>query len=191
MTRRVLPWATGLLAAAAALLLVFLPRRDQDLSEQLQARGGKVTSSAAIGAASADVYLARGKTLQRLGDAALRSGDRLALRTVNQTASARFFMAFAIDAAGDVHWLFPAYNDAGENPEALELNAHQVARVLPETVELVDPAEGKLRVVSMLSERRLNVKEVEGRLRSLPAAPLDRVFPESTLREWTCMWRAR
>jgi hypothetical protein len=56
---------------------------------------------------------------------------------------------------------------------------------------LVESAEGALRVVSMLSDRRMNVNEVEGRLLSLPKAPLTRVFPEATLREWNCMWRKR
>jgi hypothetical protein len=188
-TRRLLPWATGFLAAAAAVTLAFLPARHEDAGEQVRARGGKAGAPVQVPVASADVYLARGATLQRLGDATLSTGDRLAVRVMNKTPEKHYFMAFVIDAAGDVHWLFPAYDDAAKNPEAPELPAQQEARVLPETVELVAPAEGKLRVVSMLTDRRMNVKEVEARLLSLPSAPLARVFPESNLREWTCTWR--
>lgn len=189
--RRLLPWATGLLAAAAAVTLALMPAQHEDVGEHMQARGGNAGASVPLSSASADVYLARGATLQRLADATLGTGDRLAVRVVNKTPEKRYFMAFAIDAAGDVHWLFPAYEDATKNPEAPELPAQQEARVLPETVELIAPAEGKLRMVSMLTERRLNVKEVEGRLQSLPKLPLARVFPESQLREWSCTWQNR
>lgn len=188
-SRRVAPWATGFLAAAAAVLLAVLPMRRDEASDQVRARGGN--AGARLAEASADVYLARGTTLQRLADTTLGTGDRLAVRTVNKSSEKRYFMAFVIDAVGEVHWLFPAYEDAASNPEAPELPAQQEARVLPETVELVAPAAGKLRVVSMLTDRRLNVKEVEGRLQSLPKLPLARVFPESDLREWNCTWRAR
>jgi hypothetical protein len=189
--RRTLPWTGGLLAIAAAFALAWLPAKNDGVDGQLRARGGNQALPLQVGALSADVFLARGKTLQRLGDATLGNGDRLAVRVVNQTSEARFFMAFAIDAAGDVHWLFPAYSNAAENPEASELLAYQAARVLPETVELLGTAEGALRVVSLLSDRRMNVKEVEGRLLSQPKTPLTRMFPESTLREWNCMWRRR
>ncbi len=162
-----------------------------DDTDRRQARGGSRERGGAAAVASADVFLARGAILSPLAGAQLHGGDRLAVRVTNKAAQRRFFMAFAIDAKGEVHWVYPAYLDAHTNPEAPALSARQAARMLPETVELADVAEGTLRVVSMVSERRMTVREVEDRLASLPTGALPHVFPESMIREWRCTWQRR
>lgn len=184
-------WPTlAMLSVAAALALVCLPSRDDGVADRIQARGGKADKLAER-AASADVFVARGKTLASLRDATLHEGDRLAVRILNPSAEPSFLMAFAIDARGDVHWLYPAYSDAASNPESLALGETDAPLVLRETVELDHPAPGMLRVVSLVSRKRMSVLEVEKRLADRPGKPLASMFPESSLREWKCTWSAR
>jgi hypothetical protein len=190
-TARMLWPGLAVLSVAAALALLCLPSGDRGDTERVQARGGNSGPVAERATASADVFLAEGKTLTSLTAATLHAGDRLAVRFSNPSTQAAYLLAFAIDSRDEVHWIFPAYSDGATNPRSLALAETRAPVMLPETVELDQPAPGALRVVSIVSRSSTTVLEVEKLLAARRGQPLERVFPESSLREWRCTWSAR
>lgn len=72
-------------------------------------------------------------------------------------------VVFAVDAADEVHWLYPAYERAGEDPSSVVLPPTTRERFLPSSVILERPALGTLRVVAMITDRSLHVSDIESR----------------------------
>jgi hypothetical protein len=183
-------WIGTALSVAAALLLIFL-RGDVLNKDLVQPRGGREPAHAALAGAFADILLVRqGQGLSPSGSV-LEATDRLTVRSGNKAEVEAFTLAFAVDAQGEVHWLFPAYVDEATDPEAVRLKAHTPPQVAREAVELEDPAPGKLTLVTLVSPRMLRVKEVESRLASMARAELSQVFPEARVRTWISTWSAR
>jgi hypothetical protein len=60
---------------------------------------------------SAEILIVRDKKVLPLSGQTLSSTDAFAVRTVNRLREARYLAAFALDAAGAVHWIFPEYTD--------------------------------------------------------------------------------
>ena len=79
-------------------------------------------------------------------------------------------MVFAVDSRGAVHWYFPAWTDAKENPLAMEIAHGDSLQKLPDAIRhpLVP---GKLRVYGLFTDHALTVREVEA---GLGAGNLDR-----------------
>ena len=181
-------WAPLALAAAVAVLVAvpILKRSGQGdaVDSQgpgepwIQARGAQTTSLARR--ASADVLVVRGKAVlgaepDTRGET-LRPGDGLAVRYTNLvTEGAVYLMAFALDAGGAVHWVYPAYLDAREDPEAVRLAPGARDKLLGEVTALTEVAPGAVRLVTLLSSRTRHVKEVErllaGAAVTAPVAP--------------------
>jgi hypothetical protein len=71
-------------------------------------------------------------------------------------------LAFAVDAAGEVHWLYPGHlSETSDEPAPrLETTGPQ-ERMMPEAVQLDAPAAGPLRLVSIVSPEPLRVSSVE------------------------------
>jgi hypothetical protein len=194
---------TVLAGAAAALILVPTAARlalrspagsagdgSAPVAGTLAARGSPNHEGRRLGA---DVWLVQGGRLQPLGTGqAVGEADTLAVEVTNLSGRATYVMAFACDAAGDVHWLYPGYTDAATNPASVAIADGVKARVLDEVVQLVAPAAGPIRFVTLLSPTPLNVKEVEARVasgkRSDGLAPL---FPGAVVREWNARWEPR
>jgi hypothetical protein len=84
------------------------------------------------------------------------------------TTGAVYLLAFAVDARGAVHWLYPGYTEAGQNPASLLLAPRRDETPLPETVVLDAPAPGPARLLTVLSREPLHVSDIE----SLPADKL-------------------
>jgi len=167
-------WAP-LALAAAAIVLVAVPvmrngERENGRSNGLQARGGGTKATLAA-RASAEVVIVRGKTLLGLEQdpaqpalpPTLHPSDGLAVRATNLVADeAVFLLAFALDAAGTVHWLYPAYLDARDDPAAVRLEPGMRQTLLGEVTTPTDVAAGPLRLVTVLSSSKArHVKEVE------------------------------
>jgi hypothetical protein len=126
----------------------------------------------------------------------LSPGDAFAVRFVNPGQTNYYLAAFALDAAGAVHWIYPEYADATTDPRSVLLPAAQQETLLPQIVEPDRPALGPLQVVALLTREPVSVKQVEEALRgdssSLRAARvLASTFSHPLIREWRSSWNAR
>jgi len=179
-------------ACALALAVVgprgtFLGRRGDGAPEEatgtFAARGGQAHGKSE---ALADVTVLRARRLGPAPERLLRDGDGMALKYGNPSARPFFLMAFALDAAGAVHWLYPAYLDAASDPEALLVAAHTPDRVADEVVQPDHPARGTLRVVTLVFPSSHHVRELESRLAGASSKDSVRsLFPEAKIKEWT------
>jgi len=95
-----------------------------------------------------------------------------------------FALAFAVDAGHEVHWLYPGFTAASDDPAAVALAASDTTRLMPETVVLDGVPAGQLRVIVMISADRLRVSAIE-QLRGdeLTAAALARRYPAAAITE--------
>jgi hypothetical protein len=161
--------------AAVAIVLVAVPVVKQagqgphPGTPGLQARGGGDKATLAQ-RASAEVLIVRGKMLlgaaqdpaQDAAQISLQPNDGLAVRATNLvTEEAVYLLAFALDAAGAVHWLYPAYLDVRDDPAAVKLEPGARQKLLGEVTALTDVAAGPVRLVTVLSSKARHVKEVE------------------------------
>ena len=197
--RRTAVAATLAAAAMGAVWLLASPRanvrppaseeRAPGVAGTFAARGGP----AAAQPLSAEILLVRGGRLQPLAGAAVRRSDALAVRVTNLSGTEAHVMAFAWDAAGEVHWLYPAYLDARTNPRSVPVAAGARDRLLNDVVQPDAPHAGPLRLVTLVAPSPLTVKDVEARLAETPArqrrtADMASLFPHVIAREWSARW---
>jgi hypothetical protein len=78
----------------------------------------------------------------------------------NLTGGAAYLLAFALDAAGEVHWLYPAFLDASADPPSSPL-APSASATLPDSIELDGVAPGELRLFTIVSPTPLSVSQIE------------------------------
>ena len=138
----------------------------------------------------------RAGQLLPLASQSLSPRDAFAVRFVNPSNQTRYLTAFAVDAAGTVHWIFPEYLDENTDPTSLPLPSASDERVLPQVVAPEKPAPGPMRVFSLTSREPSSVKRVEAALREVPArvsvaSALARLMPDALIREWSCSWNDR
>jgi hypothetical protein len=113
------------------------------------------------------------------GDTAFALGYRNLVRD-----RAVWLMSFAIDAAGDVHWLYPGYTTRGADPPAVELATSDREQMMQDSVVLERPAAGELRVVVMISPVALRVSAIEALHRpELARGALQQRFPDAAITE--------
>jgi hypothetical protein len=174
----------GVLALAACACLWLL--RPAAPVEHIAARG---SSHNALAPVRIEARLVRDGALLPLDGAELHAGDGITARYVNQSTRPAYLALFALDAAGAVHWIFPAYLDPASNPSSIPLAASQTSRLLEDSVEPEAPAPGRLRVVAVVSEQPLAVKEIERRLAG--GGSLGALFAGDLVQEWSSTWIAR
>lgn len=168
-------------AFAASLVLVVRSRHD-DASEFTARGGGTVqTLRRDVGVAvhaGADARV-------RLEDGTVIAPDALlAASTTNIHPRPARLLLFAVDSRNDVHWLAPAYTDPSTDPESVTIERGDRPRVLPTQVVLDHPAEGLLRIVSMVTERPLHISDVERRTgEALAVSALEQAFPDASVSE--------
>lgn len=99
---------------------------------------------------------------------AVRDGDHVAadaslgFTVRNPGRDPAYVGIYGISSAGRVGWFYPAYADASENPELVQLDPGEL-RTLPEQVALpLGP--GAVRVVCWRSERQWRVKDADAAL---------------------------
>ena len=99
-------------------------------------------------------------------------------------AVALYALVFAVDAAHGVHWLYPAYTRADDDPAAIALPPSDTTRLLPETVVLDGVPPGPLHVIAIIGADRLRVSAIEPlRGDQLTALALQRRFPTAAITE--------
>ncbi|HVJ94325.1 MAG TPA: hypothetical protein VM580_31270, partial [Labilithrix sp.] len=72
-------------------------------------------------------------------------------------------LVFAVDSASTIHWLYPAYTNADEDPESIVLEPTKTERPFETSVILEAPTSGTLRIVSLVTEQALHVSDIERR----------------------------
>lgn len=189
--RRRLPraaWAGGLAAAAAALLLVALPRAERDAGD-FAPRGAAVAWASKVGV---ELWALDGQRPRRLGEGdAVAPGDGLVASYSNLDQAPAWLLAFAVDARGEVHWLYPAWTDAASDPASARLEGATVQRALADAVVLEGVPEGPLRLVTVLSPGPHRVSEIEGAgAAGLATEQLRRRWPEARVEALTVHHRA-
>jgi len=95
-----------------------------------------------------------------------------------------YVLAFAVDARDEIHWLYPGFAAAGDDPAAPPLATSDATRLMPDSAVLDGVATGTLRVIAVVSADRLHVSAIE-RLRGaeLAAAALQRRFASAAVSE--------
>lgn len=181
--------AVTLLAAAAALSLV--PRLHHDDQGTFSARGGHMAPGP-----RRDVELQldairrrpEGTTLVTLSDASTTSdpspGFLLSYATVGARASS-FVLCFAVDREGTIHWLYPAYESADEDPVSVELPPGRLRQPLDTEAWFEHLPSGSLAIHAIVSAAPQHVSAVESlHGEDLEASALAARFPGSDVRTW-------
>jgi hypothetical protein len=185
-------WAR--LAAAAGLLVLVgvagtrLGRVHRNPGE-FQARGGPAAAQARFGA---EIVALNGGKLWPLAGRVLGKQDGLTARYWNLSGDPAYLTAFALDQAGAVHWLFPAWLDEHTNPTSIRVAPHSPIETSSEVVSPAAPAPGTLRVVAVMTTEPLSVREVERRLAGKSARDsVGQIFEKADVREWLVTWEGR
>jgi hypothetical protein len=171
---RRLAWLGLAAAAAAALVLVGVARPPPNRDDGFAARGAEVDWVRKIGV---DLWALEGQPRRLAPDDGLARGVPLVASYSNVDPAPAWLLVFALDAQGEVHWLYPAYLDAAADPRAVRLEGAAVRRALPESVVLEGVPAGALRLVTVVTRTPHQVSEIEG------TAPADRT-PEALRRRW-------
>lgn len=88
-------------------------------------------------------------------------------------------MVFAVDAAGQVRWLYPAHEREDADPEAIAIEPGVTDRLLPDRIEH-DLAPGRVVVCGVFLREPSTVKQVERALGGRAPAPGARVAVDGT-----------
>jgi hypothetical protein len=176
------PWAGGLAAAAALLLVVSTRGRAPDPAS-FAARGAPATASL-----SRDVGMqlyAQEASLRPLSSGSLIGpGTPLTAGLRNLGRQPAHLLLFAVDARRAVHWIAPEFTAPGSNPEAAIIVASPSERLLASAAAFDDLAPGPLRVVAVITAEPTHVADVE----ALNASQLDDTallarFPRAEIRQ--------
>ncbi|MDB4975619.1 MAG: hypothetical protein JWN48_3960 [Myxococcaceae bacterium] len=184
--RTVAVWSSSLAlsACAAAWLLLGTPRVDE--RADTQARGAAATDRPAV---AADVLFVRDAVLHPLSGAQLRDGDALAVRYTNVGDTAKYLAVFMLDAQRELHWIYPAYVDARDNPRSVALTAGVRGKLLDEVVAPEQPAAGPLQVFTVVTSAPLHVQDVEALGGAqIDAERLETQFVGAAVQTWRATW---
>jgi hypothetical protein len=146
-------WAAALVPVAAALaLLVWLQAPAPD--EGFTPRGGDAGTVAWL-----EVYRLAAAKAPEPNPTRVAASDALAFAYRNPEAHA-YFMLFGVDARGQVHWYFPEWTDATNDPSAVGIAAGHELRELKAAV--TQPlAPGGLKLHALFLDAPRTVKAVE------------------------------
>jgi hypothetical protein len=172
--------------AAVAILGLALPAgRPGARGETWTARG---SSPAVPTIAFADLYYLRKGVMLPLAGATLIDGDAFVVRCTNRGAASSYLAVFALDARGDVHWIYPAYLDPDSDPQSIPVAAQTRDLMLDEVVEPEAPAVGELRVIALSSDTPLRVHEIERQLAAFTSDQPRLPFANVHVQQWRTRW---
>lgn len=98
------------------------------------------------------------------GRGAVHAADRLVFRYANGGPDPfGFLMVFGIDAAGEIHWYYPAYETAGGDPPSLPIQRSGGPVSLPDAIEH-ELAAGPIVFYGVFTRTALRVLDVERRV---------------------------
>ncbi|MBN1210163.1 MAG: zf-HC2 domain-containing protein [Myxococcaceae bacterium] len=181
-------WHAALAAACLLALGVALWRVDpKSPPEQFAARGERSPPSLHRHVGVDLLSAGQPPVLLRPG-AVLPPTTPLFARYRNLGELPAFLLLFAQDAAGELHWLYPAYLTPGDEPRSIALPPTTRDTPMPEAVVLERPAAGPLQVFALVSSEPIRVLDVEGLGQGpLTEALLRARWPEAALTHWTLM----
>jgi hypothetical protein len=165
-----------MLAACVALPLAALAviRSTRPPVDDFTARGATSTSSSASSTNRTLLRFGRvvDKSFEPIAEGAQLDADAVLAAEVGNTEGApRFLLAFMIDALGERHWIYPAYDPGIAPPSSVAVPMTSAPRVLGSMVRLDHPAPGPARLVAIVLPRSESVEHVE-------RAPLDELSRE-------------
>jgi hypothetical protein len=159
-------WMSALLAAAATVVFVALPKGEL-APGVFTARGGHAQPTLARDV-GVQLYL-RDPSLQPLTAARrIKASSALTAGLRNLGRDPAYLLLFAVDAHNAVHWIAPEFTVTGSDPVAVSVPTSTSEQPLPYSVVFDDLAPGALRIVALLAPRPLHVSQIE----SLPAGDL-------------------
>jgi hypothetical protein len=95
-----------------------------------------------------------------------------------------FLLAFVVDAEGERHWIYPAYEVGTPPPSAEPLPTADVPRVLSTMTRLSGPATGPARLVAIVLTKPTSVEPIESAaLEDLSREKLASHFPNALVTE--------
>lgn len=167
--RRAVWWSAGAAAAALAIALLVIAPWHREVAAP-RAKGGATDPDRWVGIGLV------GPDREPVGDRMPRGEIAITYTNLGPRPYSRL-MVFAVDAAGEVRWFYPAYQEAGSDPAAIAIEPGVAGRLLPDLVEH-DFAPGRLTVCGLFLRRAATVREVEAALAGRPLAPGARLpFP--------------
>jgi hypothetical protein len=159
--RSVLLGATGALAAAGLAVWVLRPAEDAPgegpaVGSYVGVRGGEVSDAAFV-----SLFSRRGATEPTPLGESIAADDELLLAYTNGRASSLRYLAVAgRDAAGRVHWLWPAWDTPETDVKSLPVEVGVADAPLPSAVSL-RPAAGPLEICAIFSREALSVPTLD------------------------------
>jgi hypothetical protein len=103
-----------------------------------------------------------------------------------------FLLLFAQDAAGELHWVYPAYLTPRDDPRSIALPPSVRDTPMSEAVVLDGPAAGPLQVFALVTSEPLRVLDVEALGEGLGKGQLTEAllrarWPGAVVTHWTLM----
>lgn len=184
--------AAAFAAVAAAAGLALVPRTS-DAPPAFTARGtsregglGGLDRVVDVSLDVVDATNTRATALVPAEGARASRRARLLLATTLRSPAAAHLLCFAVDAAGEVRWLWPAWTEPSDDPRSVEVASSERPVAQPTEASLDDFPEGRTQVVALFAAAPLRVSAIE----SLPPAELAPArlaarFPEAAVRTWT------
>jgi len=149
--------ATGLAAAAAVLLAVWL-RPAPEGGGTLAPRGGEVEWARKVGV---EIWAIEAPLRRIAPDSTFSPGTPLVATYSNVDSSPAWLLAFALDATNEVHWLYPAFLDPASDPVAVRLEPSVVQRTLPDSAVLEGLPLGPVRFVVLVAREPIRISDIE------------------------------
>ncbi len=176
-------WAlsASALAAVAVLVVWVVPRGPSDRGRFAPRGSGTARWAAKVGI---DLWALEAIPRKLDAGSEIGAGAALVAGYANASAAPAYLLAFALDARGRLHWLYPGWQDPGADPASVRLEPSAASRALPESVMLDDVEPGVLRCVFVVSHAALHVSSVEALSPSeRTAAALRARWPEARVDE--------
>ncbi|HVH46066.1 MAG TPA: zf-HC2 domain-containing protein [Labilithrix sp.] len=164
--RRALPLAIGTLAAAAALVVgVGIGRHRTTGDDGFTPRGGALIDAPLGRSVAVTIQTLEGDLPRALvAGSKVTSETRFVASHRNTGTATAYALVFGVDARGDVHWLYPAFEAAGTDPASAPLPPTEGREALMGTGAWFDDlSPGRLSIVTILSREPLHVSRIEGR----------------------------
>ena len=161
LKRRLLTFGTaGLLAAGLAFALGRTASAPPPADDEVRARGGVSGPDAMAWVA---LHRQRGDAMEPLGRT-MAPDDALLVAYTNRAESTATFLAVAArDAAGHIHWLYPAWEDPAAAPKSVSIAQGVADEELPDAVMPRPPA-GPLEICALFTRAPLDVPKVDAAL---------------------------
>lgn len=173
--------AFGALAVAAATWIVARAGHDDDgtfASRGVDAGRGLARD------VGVSIYVGR-RDLARVSDGSpVKTDAAFTGAYTNVYGADVHLLLFAVDAKSTVHWLYPAYVNAHDDPTSVRLDRAERERLFTSSVVLDAPAKGPLRLVAVVTTAPLHVSNIETRAPSaLTLQALAKDFPRASISE--------